>query len=196
MLHEFFYKHTHNFIHKYRCKHTGLPSLTEEESPILFKIKFLWCINTGAELYLEAFQEDPGFGIYDERDRPRRETESFDNEFLCLTFACLCLKRVGCCLWGHLQSEGKNLSLKESRRNSVFGGTECVLHCAVEHHTVKCFRNWSNLFTGLVVELQNVESWWPLAFIFPCNSRSSHILPSTSPRAQANKASIYVIILF
>lgn len=58
-------------------------------------------------MYLEAFQEDPGFGIYDERDRPRRETESFDNEFLCLIFACLCLKRVGCCLSGHLQSEKK-----------------------------------------------------------------------------------------
>lgn len=60
-----------------------------------------------SRVYLEAFQEDRGFGIYDERDRPRRETESFDNEFLCLIFACLCLKRVGCCLWGHLQSEKK-----------------------------------------------------------------------------------------
>lgn len=100
-----FFINTHIITHKYRCKHTGLPSLTEEGSAILFKNKFLWCINTGAGLYLEAFQEDPGFGIYDERDRPRRESESFDNEFLCLSFACLCLKRVGCCLGGHLQSE-------------------------------------------------------------------------------------------
>lgn len=172
----------------------SIPTLRKKIEQRLKNTPSVWSRETQAGVCVEALQKDPGFWTYDKWHGACMELSTL--------ITSLCVPLLPVRVWKGWAGVSRVICSQEETclwrkpvRNSIFGRSPRVLPFASERYIVKCFCKWVDLFIGLIAELENMESSWPLAFIFACNSRSSHILPNTSLGAQANKASIYVIIL-